>query len=212
MPRITKIADQKRRPNRRSVYLDGAFAFGCNLNVVARFRLRVGMELSDEEVRAIEQGEVRQECFDAATRLLRSRLHSTAELRRKLSRKDYGHAIIDGVIADLTRLGYLDDAQFAKAKAQSAATYKQHGKRRAKLELIRAGVSGAVADRALEEVYDPADSLAAARELARKQAPRLKKLDPQVARRRLVGMLQRRGFEYDEIKPVVAEVLGQSAE
>jgi len=25
-------------------------------------------------------------------------------------------------------------------------------------------------------------------------------------------MLQRRGFEYDEIKPVVAEVLGQSAE
>src|SRR5439155_7602281 len=111
-----------------------------------------------------------------------------------------------------TRLGYLDDAQFAKAKAQSAVTYKQHGKRRAKLELIRAGVSGAVADQALEEVYDPADSLAAARELARKQGPRLKKLDPQVARRRLVGMLQRRGFEYDEIKPVVAEVLGQSAE
>lgn len=37
---------------------------------------------------------------------------------------------------------------------------------------------------------------------------RLAKLDPAVARRRLVGMLQRRGFDYDAIKPVVDEVLG----
>jgi hypothetical protein len=37
----------------------------------------------------------------------------------------------------------------------------------------------------------------------------LKKLDPQVARRRLVGMLQRRGFDYDSIKPVIEEVIGR---
>jgi NAD(P)-dependent dehydrogenase (short-subunit alcohol dehydrogenase family) len=49
--------------------------------------------------------------------------------------------------------------------------------------------------------------LAVARALAAKQAPRLKRLDPIVARRRLIGMLQRRGFDYDEIKPVVDEVL-----
>jgi regulatory protein len=57
-------------------------------------------------------------------------------------------------------------------------------------------------------VYETTDTMAVARELARKQAPRLKRLDPQVARRRLVGMLQRRGFDYDDIKPVVDEVLG----
>jgi SOS response regulatory protein OraA/RecX len=43
--------------------------------------------------------------------------------------------------------------------------------------------------------------------LARKQAPRLRKLDPIVARRRLTGMLQRRGFDYDDIRPVLDEVL-----
>jgi hypothetical protein len=32
-----------------------------------------------------------------------------------------------------------------------------------------------------------------------------------VARRRLVGMLQRRGFDYDSIKPVVDEVLDGNA-
>ena len=208
MPTITKIAEQKRRPNRRNIHLDGAFAFGCNVNVVARFRLREGMTLSDEQVREIEIGEVKQEALDAGLRLLQSRLQSSSEMRKKLMRKEYGVAVVDAVIADLTRLGYLDDARFAKTKALSAAQHKQHGKRRAKVELLKSGVSGDVADRALADAYDATDTLAVARELARKQAPRLKRLDPQVARRRLVGMLQRRGFDYDDIKPVVDEVLG----
>jgi regulatory protein len=207
MPVITKIAEQKRRKTRRSVYLDGQFAFGCHLNVVARFRLREGMRLDEAQVKEIGLGEVKQECFDHALKLLSTRLHSTAEIRRKLSRREYGEEVVDAVIADLMRLGYLDDAQFARAKAQMAAKYKKQGKRRAKVELIKAGVKGEVADGALNDVYDQTDTLAVARELARKQAPRLKKLDPQTARRRLAGMLQRRGFDYDEIKPVLDETI-----
>jgi regulatory protein len=212
MPVITDISPTRRSPNRRKIALDGQFAFACNVNVVARFRLRVGKMLSEQQLREIEQGEVRQEAVDAAARLIASRLHSTAELRRKLARKEFGPAVVDAVIADLVRMGYLDDAAFAKARASSAARYKQHGKRRAKTELMRAGVSGEVADAALDEVYDRNDSLAVARDLARKQAPRLKKLDPQVARRRLMGMLQRRGFEYEEIKLVVDAVLDDDSE
>ena len=64
MPIITKISEQKKRENRRNIFIDGAFAFGVNLNVVARFRLREGLELSLEQVTEIEAGEVRQECFD----------------------------------------------------------------------------------------------------------------------------------------------------
>ena len=209
MPTITRIAEQKRRANRRNIHLDGRFAFGCNVNVVARFRLREGLVLTDEQVRQIELGEVRQECFDAAVRLLAMRLQSTAEMRLKLMRKEYGGTIVDAVIDDLARLGYLDDERFAKTRALSAAQHKQHGKRRAKLELLKAGVKSDVADRALADVYESTDTLSAARELARKQAARLKKLDPHVARRRLVGMLQRRGYDYDDIKPVVEDVLGE---
>ena len=35
---ITKIAEQRNQPNRRTIFLDGRFAFGVNLNVVAEFR------------------------------------------------------------------------------------------------------------------------------------------------------------------------------
>ena len=209
MPVITQISEQKRRPNRRNVNLDGAFAFGCNLNVVARFKLRKGMTLTEEQVRQIQLGEVKQECFDRALEYLGSRLHSTAELRKKLIRREYGDAVVDAVMADLARLGYLDDEVFAKTRALSAAQHKHHGRRRAFLELIKSGVKGDVADKALADVYAEHDGTAVARQLAQKQAPRLKKLDPLVARRRLVGMLQRRGFDYDAIKPVVDEVLGR---
>ena len=209
MPTVTRITEQKRNPNRRNVFLDGAFAFGCNVNVVARFRLRAGLQLTADQVREIESGEVRQECFDAAMQFLQARLHSRAELYKKLSRREWGDAVIDVVLEDLSRLGYLDDARFAKTKALSAAQHKQHGRRRAFLELIRSGVKGDVADRALDEVYTDADTLAVARDVAQKQAARLRQLDPLVARRRLVGMLQRRGFDYDDIRPVVDEVLGR---
>src|SRR5687768_12287240 len=208
MPTITKITEQKRTPNRRNVFLDGKFAFGCNLNVVARFRLRAGMSLTAEQVREIEFGEVKQECFDAAMQFLQARLHSRAELYRKLARREWGDEVIDAVLEDLARLGYLDDERFAKTKALSAAQHKQHGRRRAFIELIRSGVKGDVADKALSEVYTDTDTMAIARQLAQKQAPRLKQLDPLVARRRLAGMLQRRGFDYDDIRPIIDEVLG----
>ena len=212
MPIITRIAEQKRRPNRRNVYLDGTFAFGCSFNVIARFRLREGMTLTPEQVRLIELGEVRQECFDRAMAYVGSRMHSRMELARKLNRREYGPAVVEAVLEELARMGYVNDEQFALSKVRSIATHKHHGKRRAAIELLKAGVKGEAARRALEEVYDAQDSVAAARQLAEKKSASLRKLEPMVARRRLVGMLQRRGFDYESIRSVVDELLGRNAD
>src|SRR5687768_9569765 len=113
MPVITRIAEQKRSANRRNIYLDASFAFGVNRNVVAKFKVKEGMPLTPDQVRAIEQGEVRQDCFDTAMDYLGRRLHSRRELRAKLMRKEFGEAIIDDVLRELERLGYLNDEQFA---------------------------------------------------------------------------------------------------
>ena len=209
MPTITQITAQKRNPNRRNIYLDGQFAFGCNVNVVAKFKLKEGLVLTMDQVHAIEVGEVRQECFDHAMRHLETRLHSRAELEKKLRRREYGDAVIHHTLDELTRLGYLDDERFARTKALAAAQNKHHGRRRAFMELLKSGVTGDVAERAVDDVFSQTDSTAVARQLAQKQAARLKRLDPEVARRRLAGMLQRRGFDYESIRPVIDEVLGR---
>jgi regulatory protein len=181
---ITKISQQKRRPTRRNIFLDGRFAFGCHENVVAKFALKVGMEVSAAQVEAIRHGEVFQECFDDATRFLSRRLHSRAELARKLARADYGPDIIASVLDELARLGYVDDERFARTKALSAAQHRHHGRRRALAELLKAGVKPEIADSAVRDVYEHADSTDVARRLALKHAARLKRLDPAVARRR----------------------------
>jgi regulatory protein len=209
MPVITAIIEPKGRPNRRRICLDGKFAFTVKLNVVAKFRLREGLTLLSDQIAAIEQGEIRQECLDRAMKYLTGRLHSHSELKKKLSRQEYSPSMIDDVLEDLKRLGYIDDQRFAKTKALSAAQHKHHGPRRALMELMKSGVKRNVAEEAVGEVYESNDNIAAARQLAQKQAARLKKLDPQVARRRLAGMLARRGFDYDSIKPVIEEVIGR---
>lgn len=210
MPLITKIIPQKKRPNRRNIYLDGTFAFGLSDNVVAQFRLREGLNITDEQVAHITQGEVRQECFDDAMKYLQSRMHSQAELRRKLLRREFTDPVIDGVLADLVRLGYVDDARFAAAKAQSAVQHKHHGRRRAFMELLKSGVNARTVNAALDAIYTPEDTTAAVQKLIEKKAPSLRKLDPQVARRRLAGLLMRRGFDYETIKPLIDQALGKS--
>jgi regulatory protein len=74
---------------------------------------------------------------------------------------------------------------------------------------MKSGVKSDVAEQALNEVYNATDSTEIARKLAIKKAGALRRLDPITARRRLVGLLQRRGFEYEAIKTVIDEVLGK---
>ncbi len=207
MPTITKILEQKRTPARRTVFLDGRYAFPCSLATLARFRLRVGQELSELQIQQILLGQTRQECFDKATQFLARRLHSRAELHRKLLKSNYPADLIDAVLNDLSRLGYVDDQRFANTKALYAAQHKHQGRRRAFMELLRAGIQPNVANRALDDVYQLADSTSIAQQLIQKHLPRLRKLDPLVARRRLLAMLQRRGFDYDAVRTIIDQSL-----
>lgn len=204
---ITRISEQ-RRGNRRNVFIDGDFAFGCNVNVVARFRLREGMAIDDALRREIELGEVKQEAFDHALRLVGQRRQSERELRTKLSRKEYGPAVIDAVLEDLARLGYVDDDRYAEVRAGDSARIKKHGPQRARAELIAKGVRSDTAERAVTQAYEEVDQLAMATQLARKRAPSLARLEPEAARRRLVGFLQRRGFDFDTVRQATEAVLG----
>ena len=86
------------------------------------FLIFASLLLTADQIREIEIGEVRQECFDHAMVYLSQRLHSRDELKRKLSRREFGETIVVAVLDDLLRLGYLDDARFAATKALSAAS------------------------------------------------------------------------------------------
>jgi regulatory protein len=212
MPVITRINPLKSRPGRCTVHLDGRYAFTADERLIARLGLHVGEDVDAARRRQIDQAGLGQKCSDAAARLLGGRALSSSQLRARLLRKGYSPPTVDEVIRSMSRQGYLDDARFAVGRASSAARSRHLGRRRAGQELIKAGVPTDLARRALDEVYEAHDSMAVARELARRKAPALRRLGDAVARRRLYGMLLRRGFTYDEVRPVVDEVLGAEPE
>lgn len=212
MPTVTRLVPQKRNPRRLNVHLDGRFAFACTANIAVKFGLGEGVILSDEQLAAVQQGHVWQVCMDDAMRILERRLHSRSELQRKLALKQHAPEMVLLVLDELQRMGYVNDTRYSQTKASSAAEHRKHGRGRAYRDLLKAGVEGETARRAVEDVYERTDSLAIARELAQKKAPHLRKLDPVVARRRLAGMLLRRGFDYEAIRPVMDEVLGEKPE
>jgi regulatory protein len=209
MAKVTKLNTPSCSPRRRSVHLDGRWAFNCSVNVAERFGLAVGRELSADEVATIATAETRQKAIDKALGYLSRRLHSREELRTRLARGGYDAALVQTALDELTRLGYIDDARFAEARATSAARHRKHGPRRAYVDLVRAGVGHETARRAAVEVFETHDSMKVARELAMKKLPALRRLAPEVARRRLMGMLLRRGFTYDQVRPVIEETVGR---
>ncbi|HYK06126.1 MAG TPA: RecX family transcriptional regulator [Gaiellaceae bacterium] len=63
----------------------------------------------------------RDDAFEQALRALRFRDRSTAELSARLERRGVGAAEREQTLATLERIGYVDDARFARTRAEQLA-------------------------------------------------------------------------------------------
>ncbi len=207
MAKITAIKVQQRRASRVNVFLDGKFAFALSKKVAERSGIQPGMELSEGMIEALMQEQAQQECFDKALSYLSRRMHSRSELRQKLLKAQFAVGVIEKALARLEDLNYINDSEFARQKLMHAQR-KLIGQRRAMADLMRADVQGDVARDAVEEHFSSEEARDNARKLIDKNLPRLERLDPTTAKRRLIGLLQRRGFDYETIAPLIQKVFG----
>jgi regulatory protein len=119
---------------------------------------------------------------------LAAKAQSVAEIEVKLAARGVASEEASAAVAEAVRLGYLDDAELAGQLARGLRA-RGYGRRRAAETLRRRRLPNAVANAALEEVYDDADEdeLAASALGSRAVAD-------DAARRRGVSFLLRRGF------------------
>lgn len=136
------------------------------------------------------------------------RQRSVSELRRTLARRNVPQDVADEVIERFTDVGLLDDAAFAATVTQSRSEHSGRGRARIRQELRAKGVDREVVEEALAKV-DSEDEYRSALEVARRRLRSLAGLEPHVARRRLAGVLARRGFPGSVISSVVAEALNE---
>lgn len=204
---ITRLVRQQKDPDRVSVFVDGAFALGVHMDLVAEFGLAVGRRLTGAERARLAEADAVYRARAAAYACLAYRARTEAELRRKLREKGFDEAVITPVLDRLRSLGYLDDAAYARQFARARLDGKGHGPRRIRADLRRRGVAPALIEAALTDTVASDDLLAQARRHAEKCRKRLaRETDPRKRRRKLTAFLLRRGFDYETVRRVVDDV------
>lgn len=143
-----------------------------------------------------------------ALEALARRARSCADLARWLRDRDYAPEEIDETVARLVASGLLNDAQFARAFARTRLVDRKLSRRRVQAELGRHGVAREIVDVAIAEAIgeESVDEEATVRAVAERKFRSLARLDHNVAKRRLVGFLARRGYDGATVRRVVREL------
>ncbi len=137
---------------------------------------------------------------------LAGRARTRKELADKLASRDVPGEVATRLLDRFEEVGLVDDDAFARTWVSQRQQGKGLSRRVLAQELRRKGIDDEVAKEALDEI-DPADETEAAHDLVRRKLRSVARLDDQVATRRLVGMLARKGYPPGMSFAVVREEL-----
>lgn len=135
---------------------------------------------------------------------------SEAEVRERLSSKDVPPEVIDQEVGRLLDVGLIDDLALATTLVESLRGRKKLGDMAIIQILRRRKIPADIIDQALASGSLDAD--VAVFELARERARSLGHLDRDVAFRRLVGFVQRRGYGGPEVFEAARRALDEASE
>jgi regulatory protein len=204
---ITDLRAQAKDPQRVNVFVGGEFAIGVSLTTITKAGLYVGKELSADEFARLEQIESVDKAYLSALRFLESRPRSAAEVRARLERKDFAPEAIDAAIARLAELELIDDNAFARFWVENRQANRPRGLGALRDELRRKGIDADVAARVLSDESLTGDESASAWGLARAALHKYAgSRDRNAFTRRMSGYLQRRGFSFEVIRPIVDQL------
>jgi regulatory protein len=212
---ISGIARHSRRSDRYVIKVAGPDSVVHKVLIsdeaLVQSAFRVGQVIHTEELAALADLAGRARAFDAATNALAARGRSRRELERSLTRKGIQVIHIDEALDRLERVGLLDDAAFARAFVRAKVMGRGTSVWAIRRELGRKGVARELADAAIHDVMgeQEVDELSIARQEGARRWRSLQRLDPVVAKRRLMGFLMRRGFPGQVVRTVVQELMGR---
>jgi regulatory protein len=199
--RITSI-DRPPRKQRYEVRLDHVLVVPLSPEVLAQANLRPGQDVSDAELKALEEREARHSALAAALRVLAYGPKSEKELRHALTRRRVPPDVLTETVARLKELRLLDDAEFARTYVELRDRTSPRGRRALRSELVTRGIEQKSADEHLVGL-DEAD---AAYRAASRRARSLPEFPFAAFQRRLGEHLLRRGFTHETARAAVQRV------
>jgi regulatory protein len=187
VPRLTAL--RRARPGTVLLEVDGEPWRRVPDDVVVRAGLAAGVELDRPTLRRLRAELSRARAVGLAARTVARRDVSVRELEDRLARAEVAPSTAVDVVAALQRVGAVDDARFARARAAALAE-RGYGDAAIGARLESAGVSEGLVREALAEL--PPESERARALVAREHD-----------RAESVRLLARRGFSADTVEDVL---------
>ncbi len=188
---ITKLEIQKNNKERVNVFLDEKYTFAVTVPVA--LGLKRGQFLSSADIAQFKSQDERNRAYDKAIYFLGFRARSRVEIERYLKGKEFVPDVIADTVNRLEQEGYLDDGDFAQRWAGNRQQFKPRSRRALRYELRQKGVSDADIESALIDL-DEADAAWRALE---KKLRQWHHLEEEAFRKKAMGFLSRRGFNYE---------------
>uniref|UniRef100_A0A7V3VT71 Regulatory protein RecX n=1 Tax=candidate division WOR-3 bacterium TaxID=2052148 RepID=A0A7V3VT71_UNCW3 len=201
--KISKIEVQKRNKKRSSIYIDGEFRFGLSNDIILKYDLKEGDEITEEEINKLLIAEEKERLKQKAFRLLRYRNRSVEEMKQKLLRSDYEPELVDEVVRELVDDHILDDRRFACDFVSEYTEVKPKGNLFIINELKRKKVN----DEYIQAALEKRDEKGMIRDIINKKFPKLNKKDIR-QKAKVLRYLISRGFTPN----LVYEILGEDYE
>ena len=199
MTRIERIQPSLHKKDRVLVYLTGGDLLRITPEELLRFDLRPGMDLAEDVLEELNRAAARSLTRQQAAEMAGRRMLSQKELSDRLVKKGTDPQEAQETARWLADLGAVDDAAYAGVIVRHYAAMG-YGPGRVRQELQHRGVPRELWDEALAQLPPAADAVrkvVAARLRGRPMT--------QEDSRKLAAALQRRGFSWNDIRPVLNE-------
>jgi regulatory protein len=206
--KITALRFGKGRRKKVNISVDGKHAFGLEVDVVMKERLKVGQEISTGQVVALKKADYQQCCYNTAARLLGYRPRSEHEMKQRLNHHGFDNDTVSAVLIRLKEQSLLDDGNFAKFWRDNRLSFNPHSQWLIRVELRQKGVPNEIIDQVVNQIDDANNAYRA----AQKRVDNLAITDYQDFRRRLSEYLRRRGFSYSVIIKTIERLWEERAE
>jgi len=135
-----------------------------------------------------------------ALRLLGYCDRSIVEMRQRLTDKNFPDEVIDKTLFYLEEKGFVNDRKLAESLSRDAVGRRHLGAQGVRSYLIKRGISK---DIAAEMSEADNDYVGSAMHFVEKRLRSMRHLDSGIIKRRLWGLLARRGYASDEIRQVL---------
>jgi regulatory protein len=192
--KITKIEVQVKKKDRYSVFVDEKFAFGISELGLINSGLRLGQEITKEELNSLKEEAKNDKIYNQALALFARRPRSRWEITDYLKRKGVEENTVQEILNTLSIKGFINDEDFARRWVENRRLIKSISKRKLKLELKQKRIDEEIILNVLAE--DETDEIDVLRSEIAKKRRQSRYQDDQ----KLIAYLARQGFNYGDIK------------